>query len=227
MDNKQLVRELANAAMAAGKPQEWFETLYAQAAGDASLIPWAKMRANPNLSPWLKRQPLPRKGTRALVVGCGLGDDAQALSDIGYAVDAFDLSPTCIAWCKQRFPNSPVRCRSADLLRPPSQWQKAFQFVFEANTLQTLPQALRPTALKQLAAFVSVGGALLVVARGRDAADEEGQMPWPLLRSELDWLGDEGLSELQFEDFVEQTEASVRRFRVHYQREVGAQGDPT
>ncbi len=39
---------------------------------------------------------------RILVVGCGLGDVALNLARNGAAVDAFDLSPTAIAICRQR-----------------------------------------------------------------------------------------------------------------------------
>ena len=37
-----------------------------------------------------------------------------------------------------------------------------------------------------IAEFLHPGGMLLVIARGRDAADDEGQMPWPLTREELE-----------------------------------------
>ena len=58
-----------------------------------------------------------------------------------------------------------------------------------------------------------------VIARGREASDPEGQMPWPLTRTELAALTAAGLEELSFEDLLDLEDAaepSVRRFRVLY-----------
>ncbi|MCC5670705.1 class I SAM-dependent methyltransferase [Nostoc sp. CHAB 5784] len=41
-------------------------------------------------------------GQKALVIGCGLGDDAEAIASLGFEVTAFDISPTAIAWCQER-----------------------------------------------------------------------------------------------------------------------------
>jgi hypothetical protein len=65
---------------------------------------------------------------------------------------------------------------------------------------------------------VAPHGELLVIARGRDAGDPEGAMPWPLLRRELDALRAAGLTELSFEDFYDTEDPPVRRFRAHYRR---------
>lgn len=80
MIDRALARRLAADAVSNGKPLEWFETLYREAGGDASVIPWADMRVNPNLAAWLEREGVDGTGGRALVVGCGLGDDAEALA---------------------------------------------------------------------------------------------------------------------------------------------------
>lgn len=47
--NRTVARQLAHAAVAEGKPLEWFETLYSLAGDDPSAIPWADMTVNPNL----------------------------------------------------------------------------------------------------------------------------------------------------------------------------------
>jgi hypothetical protein len=60
---------------------------------------------------------------------------------------------------------------------------------------------------------------LLVIARGREPADPEGQMPWPLTRSELSSFTAAGLEELSFEDLLDledPADPAVRRFRVLY-----------
>src|SRR5213080_4502519 len=94
--NRTLARNLAAESLRGGNPLEWFETLYRQAREDESIIPWADMRVNPNLARWLERTGLKGAGLRALVIGCGLGDDAEALSSIGFQVTAFDISETSI-----------------------------------------------------------------------------------------------------------------------------------
>ncbi|MCA9225979.1 MAG: class I SAM-dependent methyltransferase, partial [Planctomycetales bacterium] len=162
-------RQLANEAVADGRPLEWFEELYSQVAGDESGIPWADMCVNPNLATWLEDRRGSVTRQSALVVGCGLGDDAEELASLGWDVTAFDISPTCIDWCRQRFPESPVNYLTADLFDSPAEWQQAFDLVFESYTLQVLPSDLRSRAVEVIANFVSPGGRLLVISRGRDA----------------------------------------------------------
>lgn len=217
-EHRKKARQLANEAVADGRPLEWFEELYSQVGGDESGIPWADMCVNPNLASWLESDRSEGKGKSALVIGCGLGDDAEALALLGWEVTAFDISPTCIKWCDQRFPNSSVNYLAADLFNAPNEWNEAFDFVFEAYTLQVLPPDLRRRAIEHIANFVNPGGRLLVISRGRDASDDPGQMPWPLLREELDSFASHGLNEVRFEDYVENETPPVRRFRVEYQR---------
>jgi hypothetical protein len=95
------------------------------------------MRVNPNLATWLKRAGPQRPAGQALVIGCGPGDDAEALQTI--------ISEACIAWCRRRFPKSAVDYVVADLFAPPPNWHRAFALVVEAYTLQVLPREIRPT----------------------------------------------------------------------------------
>ncbi len=44
--NRAIARELAGQHLAEGDPLGWFETLYAAAAGDSSVIPWADLTPN-------------------------------------------------------------------------------------------------------------------------------------------------------------------------------------
>src|SRR2546421_12290923 len=48
--------------------------------------------------------------------------------------------------------------QTADLPHPPAPWRGQFDFVFETNTLQVLPAALRPEASRNIAAFLRPGG---------------------------------------------------------------------
>ena len=209
-------RELARRYLARGDPAGWFEVLYATAGGDPSVIPWADLSPNPNLVGWLDRQAMAGSGRKALKIGCGLGDDAEELSRRGFDTTAFDISPTAISWCRGRFPRSSVWYAVADLLRPPDEWAKAFDFVLESYTLQVLPPQLRDEAARRVADFVAPNGTLLVIARGREPGEAEGTMPWPLTRQGMAVFKEAGLSELHFEDFMDNESPPVRRFRAAY-----------
>ncbi len=209
-------RELANQAVACGKPLDWFEELYKQANGDWSQVPWADLQMNPNLEGWIDRSNLAGDGRTALVIGCGLGDDVEALTQRGFEAVGFDISETAIAHCSKRFASSRSQFVVANLLDELPEWSKAFDFVFEAYTLQVLPRDLRKTAIEKIASFVAPRGTLLVITRGRDADDDPGSMPWPLLRTEINQFKEHGLDEVAFEDYVEQEQPPVRRFRIEY-----------
>jgi SAM-dependent methyltransferase len=211
-------RRLAAEALARGDAVGWFDILYRQAGGQASLIPWADLEVNPNLVAWLEKQPLAEMGKRTLIVGCGLGDDAEELGTLGFRVTAFDVSTSAIDWCKTRFPKTQVDYVVADLLHPPSSWHRAFDFVFEAYTLQVLPAEVRPQAARSIADCVAPGGILLVIARAREPSEEPGTMPWPLVKHDLATLRDCGLEVASFEDYFDREDPPVRRFRVEYRR---------
>lgn len=214
-------RALAREYIAHRDPVGWFEALYARADGDGGVdvIPWADLTPNPHMVAWLDAQRGAPAGRRALKVGCGLGDDAEELARRGYAVTAFDVSPTAIAWCRRRFPHSAVTYLCRDLLDPPADWVGAFDLVVEAYTLQVLPPEVRPAAMAQITRCVAQGGTLLAICRGREPQDPEGLMPWPLVRSELDAFLSLGLELLAFDDYVDHKDPPVRRFRAVYRRQ--------
>jgi SAM-dependent methyltransferase len=216
MPDRARARELAAEFHRKGDPTGWFEQLYQEAETGKSTVPWANLRSNPNLLDFWKRLPQQTAGKTALTVGSGLGDDAEQLATWGYRVTAFDISQTAIRATRRRFPNTSVKYVAANLLEPPSAWHRGFDFVFEANTLQVLPARLRPRAIAKIAGFLRPAGLLLVIARGRELVDPEGQMPWPLTRAELAAFTATGLRELSFEEFPDAEEPGVRRFRVLY-----------
>jgi 2-polyprenyl-3-methyl-5-hydroxy-6-metoxy-1,4-benzoquinol methylase len=201
-------------------PLGWFEALYTDAKGSTESIPWADEKANPHLVAWLDRENVAGGGRKAVVVGCGLGDDAQELARRGFRVTAFDISPTAIDWAKRRNPRSTVEYVAADLFKLPAEWTGAFDFVFEAYTIQALPRSLRENAIAKVASLVRPSGAeLLIVCRGREDDEDEGSLPWPLSHAEIGRFESHGLRRASFENFFDHDrEPPVRRFRAMFKK---------
>ncbi|MGH9582909.1 MAG: class I SAM-dependent methyltransferase [Bryobacteraceae bacterium] len=218
MDRRARARDLAAEYLAKGDPMGWFEHLYREAEEGKSSIPWADHRPNPNLVKFWKQHSISSSGKTALTIGCGLGDDAEQLSAWGFQTTAFDISDSAIRTCRQRFPGSKVNYTTADLLNSPHQWIGRFDFVLESYTLQVLPPHLRGRAIECMADVVCERGHLLIITRGRESRDAEGQMPWPLTRSELDGVTNSGLQELLFADFFDCELPPVRRFIGLYKK---------
>jgi SAM-dependent methyltransferase len=191
------------------RPLEWFEALYQKAGGNMEEIPWGDGAPNPNLVIWCEREGHPRAGERVLVVGCGLGDDAEYLASRGAHVTAFDLSATAIAWCQKRWSGSSVQYVQANLLD--AKWGESFDLVVEIYTLQAMPPEVRAQAYAKLAAAVK--GHLLVICRGRDETDDPGGLPWRLTKAEL-VDGFNGLELAAFEDIQDPVKVGTRRFRA-------------
>jgi SAM-dependent methyltransferase len=204
-------RQLAARSIASGDPTGWFEILYAAAGQGTTSVPWADLEPNPHLVSALAG--LAGNG-RAVVVGCGLGDDAEHVASLGFATVAFDVSPTAIATVRQRFPNSTVEYVTADLLAPPPFWASGFDLVVEVFTLQVLTGTARQAAIARTAQLVAPGGRLLVIARAREEHDDPGQMPWPLTRVEIDSFQQWGLRPESIVDYVDAEDLGpVRRWR--------------
>jgi SAM-dependent methyltransferase len=212
-------RALAKLSLEGGDAVGWFERLYAEARRGEAIVPWADLAPNPHVVDWLERE-APKPGC-ALDIGCGLGDSAEALARRGFEVLAFDVSATAVDEARRRFPESRVDYRVADLLRLPTDFAGAFDLVVECYTLQVLPPAPRREAIAALRRLPRPGGALLVVARGREPEEPPGQMPWPLTRAELEAIADPELALVSLEDFLDDEEPPVRRFRALYRRRGG------
>ncbi|MEO1375255.1 MAG: class I SAM-dependent methyltransferase [Cyanobacteria bacterium J06635_10] len=196
--------------------ENWFDNIYIKAQGDSNQVPWANMTASVYLKDWLNQNTEFEKGLKALVVGCGLGDDAEALAEKGFKVTAFDISPTAIDWCKQRFPDSSVNYVVADLLDLNPEWQRNFDFVFEARTIQSLPLTVRSQVMEAVAQLVAEQGTLLVVAVTRDTPEEPSGPPYPLSLEEIDYFQNLGLQEIRRDTFSEKNSRFPQRIRIEY-----------
>jgi len=208
-------RRLAAEAIANGDDTGWFEMLYAAAEQGTTMVPWADLEPNPHLVTAMAGRSGPG---RAVVVGCGLGDDAEYVASLGYTTVAFDVSATAVAGARRRFPNSTVDYVAADLLAPPLSWTAAFDLVVEAYTLQVLTGTARRTAFAQTAELVAPGGRLLVIARARDDHDDPGQMPWPLTRAEIESFHRHGLVAESVAEVYDDGPHGVRRWCAWFNR---------
>src|SRR5712691_6237869 len=214
--NRAFARQLAADSIANGDDVGWFETLYAAAKQGAATVPWADLAPNPSLV----RALADHDGCgRAVVIGCGLGDDAEHVASLGFTTVAFDVSPTAVAGARRRFPRSTVEYVTADLLSPPHSWAGAFELVVEVFTLQVLTGAARRTAFARTAQLVAPGGRLLVIAGARDEHDDPGTMPWPLTGAEIESFREHGLSGHSIAGVLDNEEQGlVRRWRAWFTR---------
>jgi SAM-dependent methyltransferase len=216
------VKSVANISVDPQNPTGWFEPLYADAKGDTAQVPWAKNQPHPFLQDWLSinssQAAEKTAGKLALVIGCGLGDDAELLARIGYQVTAFDISPTAIAWCQQRFPDSTVNYLVADLFDLDPQWQSKYDFIFECRTIQALPLNVRSQVIQKITALVAPQGTLLVITRHREANTIPDGPPWALSDVELSKFTELGLTEVKRDRFVEGEQTKIEQYRLEYCR---------
>ena len=196
---------------------EPFEQMYARAGRDLAALPWANLAPDPHLVAWLDGPDAPPPG-RAIVVGCGLGDDAEELARRGHRVTAFDVSPTAVARCRERFPGTAVHHLVADVLDMPAAWTGAWDVVAENRTIQSLEPVHWPHAVAGIAALPAPGGVAFVRCFGRDDDQPRGDTrPWPLSRRDLAGFTDAGLVEEAFAD-VADPRLRGRSFTVRYRR---------
>ena len=205
--------ELSADAIARGEPTAWFDDLYAAGSAGEVSMPWDRTVPQVDLRSWAEREGLDGSGRRAVVVGCGLGADAEYLASLGFTTTAFDISPTAVEVARGRNPGSSVDYRVADLLALPAEWSLSFDLVVEIFTLQALPDPPREQAATAVTGLVAPGGTLLVVAfryAGSDSA--EVGPPFPLDRHFMESLGRGGLHAVQLE------EIDGPRWRATYRR---------
>ncbi|RHA38819.1 class I SAM-dependent methyltransferase [Cellulomonas rhizosphaerae] len=189
-------------------PTGWFEPLWASASGGDVTMPWEHDDPHPALASWTCA---PGTGS-AVVVGCGLGADAEHLARLGYATTAFDISPTAVAAARARHAGSPVAYAVGDLLDLPRAWVGAFDLVVEIYTVQAVNRSVRDGLTAGVRSLVAPGGTLLAIQAVADEVDDDGP-PWPLTRSEIEAFGRDGLSAVSVEEL-----GAPRLWRAEFRR---------
>jgi hypothetical protein len=187
-------RRLAAESLAGGDATGWFDQLYIDAEHGRTDVPWDRGEANPILAGWFAADGRRGNGATAIVIGSGLGDDAELVASRGFRTSAFDITPTAVRAAQARHPGSPVHHHVANLLTPPPEWAGGFDLVIESMTVQSLPRSLRAQATAGVRGFVADGGTLVVIAFARtdEHADDSGP-PWPLTRDEVEVFASDSL----------------------------------
>ena len=212
---KQMVKEHQES----DNPTGWFDSIYTDAKGDYKAVFWADLEPSPYLLKWLSENPNSSKQKRAIVVGCGVGDDAEALSNQGYEVIGFDISKEAINLCKNRYPNSKVTYLVADLFDYDKQWLKNFDVVYECNTIQVLPGKYRIQARIAISNLLKQNGHLLVSCRSRRKGEQEDDIPLPLDYNEINkFVIEDHLKEIIFLDYNDTQVPSIPHFFAVYKR---------
>jgi SAM-dependent methyltransferase len=200
-------------------PTAWAEQLYREVQAGRAQAPWDRGSAHPLLIEWAQQHLPDGAGRRALVVGSGLGADAELIAGLGFDTVAFDISPTAVELTRERYPESRVEYVAADLLDPPAEWRGAFDFVVESLTVQSMPRTVRPEAIAAVSSMVAPGGVLLVIATklGEHESPEEGP-PWQLTRDELDSFAQRGLQPFRVEEIADVQNPARHRWRAEFRR---------
>lgn len=201
-------------------PLGWFDSIYSDAQGDHTAVFWVDLVPNPYLLDWLEQNPLKVSGKKAIAIGCGVGDDAEAMAEHGYEVTAFDIAPSAIALCQNRYPDTKVNYLVADLFDYPKEWAEDFDLVYECNTIQVLPGKYRSKAMEAMVSLIAENAQILVSCRSRNAGEEEDAIPLPLDKEEIDGFIRLGLVEKSFLAYDDDQEPSVPHFFSTYCKKV-------
>ncbi|MDY0051796.1 MAG: class I SAM-dependent methyltransferase [Aliarcobacter sp.] len=200
-------------------PTGWFDSIYKSANGDHTKVFWADLEPSPYLVSWLEKNPIDKPSKRACIIGCGVGDDAEALSKFGFEVTAFDISVTAIELCKNRYKDTKVNYVVADLFDYPKEWFERFDVVYECNTIQVLPGDYRIKARIAMSSLICKDGYILVSCRSRNESEKENAIPLPLTKGEMDeFVNSDKLKEISFLVYDDEQIPSVPHFFGIYQR---------
>ncbi|MDF1880908.1 class I SAM-dependent methyltransferase [Sulfurimonas sp. MAG313] len=202
--------------MSIQKSNEFFESIYKQSQGDVKQIPWAELKTNSFLEEYLSMHIGEGK---AIVIGCGLGEDAFALGEAGFEVTAIDISQTAIAWCQDTYDYTDIDFKVQDIFELPESMLEQYDFIFECRTIQSLPLMYRDKIIRAISSLLKPKGKILAIANGKNEGEKFDGPPWPLARNELRLFENYNCKELEFSIFAEDKGPSKMKFRALYEKE--------
>jgi len=198
--------------------REFFDGLYAAAGGGGEPVPWDRGGAPQQLlAGWAADRALAGAGRRAVVVGCGLGGDAEFLAGLGFAVVGFDFSAPAIEAARGLNPLSTVDYEVADLLALPAGWLGGYDLVVESLTVQSLPRSVRPRVIAAVRSLAAPGGTVLVISSQQGVRAEAPTGPWPLSRADVDSIAGDGFDLVRLEQ--PPGPDGLLRWRAEFRRE--------
>jgi SAM-dependent methyltransferase len=87
--------------------------------------------------------------SRALVLGCGEGHDAQGLNERGHIVDAVDFAPLAIEKAKSLYGTSSIRWHVDDIFSPKASWAtQRYDLIFEHTCFPAVNPKKRENLVK-------------------------------------------------------------------------------
>lgn len=196
-------------------PLGWFNSIYTDAQGDHNNVFWADLQVNPYLLEWIRDFSPVSLHKKAIVIGCGV---AQALSEAGYDVTAFDIAPEAINLCKKRYKETKVHYIVADLFNYPQEWFHNFDLIYECNTIQVLPGKYRLQAQNAMISLMADDASLLVSCRSRALGAQKDDIPLPLDKNEMDIFKNSGLAEESFLAYDDTQVPPVPHFFASYKK---------
>ena len=218
-DPKENAKSIATSFLERDDPVGWFEALYSEAEGNHEHVPWADLEPNRFLVEWAESVGLKGNGRTALVVGCGLGDDAKYLDGLGFRVTAFDVSQKAIEWAKNIHSDTEIEFFASDLFAPGDELKKKFDFVLEVYTIQALPLSMREKTIDAISDYVREDGELIVVQRFRENDEEVEGLPWALSANDLSNFEKNGLRQTGFSEYYgDEEDEPIKRFVAEYKR---------
>ncbi len=194
---------------------KFFEDIYKKSGGDEEKIPWANMQADSFLTEYLGMH---LGEGKAIIIGCGLGDDALALEEAGFDVTAIDISETAIKWCQERYDYTNINFFVQDIFNLPEDMLAQYDFIFESRTAQSLPLIHRDKIISCISSLMAPKAKALVIANGKQEGEKFKGPPWPLEYNELRLFENYGCTELEFSIFESEDKISKLKFRALYQK---------